>query len=91
MRVQSCQMSNNIVPNLTTDLKFSNIELSKVRNDPQLIPTRKFSLSSVIVRVGVVLKRAAVVNNLLTPGVVLFFIDFALSFWTTFNTVSAKS
>ena len=84
-------MSNNIAPNLTTDLKFSNIELSKVRNDPQLIPTRKFSLSSVIVRVGVVLKRAAVVNNLLTSGVVLFFIDFALSFWTTFNTVSAKS
>ena len=84
-------MSNNIVPSLSTDLKFSNIELNKIRNDPQLIPTRKFSLSSVIVRVGVVLKRAVVVNNLLTSGVVLFFIDFALSFWTTFNTVSAKS
>ena len=79
MRVQSCQMSNNIVPNLTTYLKFSNIELSKVRNAPQLIPTLQFSLSSVIVWVGVVLKRAVVVNNLLSAGVLLFFNDFALS------------
>ena len=38
-RVQSCQMTKNIVPNLSTDSEFSNIELSKVRNAPELIPT----------------------------------------------------
>ena len=84
-------MTNKIVPNLSTDLKFSNIELSKVRNASQLIPTLQFSLSSVMVRVGVVIKRVVVVNNLLTSGDLLFFIGFALSLCATFNTVSAKS